>query len=42
VISGVIYGDKSGGLDDSAFEGLHGLLVFGVPRERSVFASEVD
>ena len=42
MISSVVDGNESRGLDDGAFEGLHGLLMFGVPREGSVLASKVD
>ena len=41
-VGSIVHGNKSGGVNDSVFESLHGLIVFFCPEERLPFACEVD
>jgi hypothetical protein len=42
VVRGIVDRDEGRGLNNSCFEGLHGLLVFLMPYERGTFASKID
>jgi len=42
LVSGVVDRNKGAGLDDSSFEGFHGLCMFFLPDEGGTFASKVD
>jgi len=42
MVSGIVDGDKCGGLDDGCLECLHGLLMFFLPFKGGTFASQVD